>query len=95
MRVWFSPASLIEDGIDRNSTISKIIDLKEQNEFEFEVPYIWPHPMLNVYSNPQSLGIIGVDVVNPMVFPDTVSNTINVIVERAAGPDFKVNLPAH
>lgn len=94
LRVWFSPASLLEDGIDRNSTISKIIDLKEQNEFEFEVPYIWPHPMLNVYSNPQSLGIIGVDIVNPMVFPDTVSNTINVIVERAAGPDFKVNLPA-
>lgn len=94
VRVWFSPASTSAENIDRNSSISKIVDLKEQNEFEFEVPYIWPHPMLNVYSEPQSLGMIGVDIVNPMVYPSTVSPSINIIVERSAGDDFKVNLPA-
>lgn len=94
LRVWFSPASTDPSTIDRNATRSKIIDLKEQNEFQFEVPYIWPHPKLNVHSLPQSLGIIGVDIVNPMVYPTSVASSIDVIVERAAGPDFKVNLVA-
>lgn len=92
VRVWFSPASSDPSTIDRNAVRSKIIDLKEQNEFQFEVPYIWPHPKLNVHSNPQSLGIIGVDIINAMVYPSTVNPSIDVIVERAAGPDFKVHL---
>lgn len=92
LRVWFSPASDDESTVDRNATISKIVDLKEQNEFQFSVPYVWPHPKLNVHSSPQSLGIIGVDIVNPMVYPSTVEPSIDVIVERAAGPDFKVHL---
>lgn len=92
LRVWFSPASDDESAVDRNATISKIVDLKEQNEFQFSVPYVWPHPKLNVHSLPQSLGIIGVDIVNPMVYPSTVDPSIDVIVERAAGPDFKVHL---
>lgn len=93
VRVWFSPASLITDTIDRNAVYSKIIDLKDTNHFTFEVPYIWPHPFLNVHVNPTSLGTIGVDIVNQMVFPATVDSSINVIVERSAGTDFCLNLP--
>jgi len=37
--------------------------------------------------------MIGVDVLTRMVHPDTVKNTIEVIVERSAGTDFDVNLP--
>lgn len=93
VRVWFSPASLISDTIDRNAVYSKIIDLKDTNQFTFEVPFVWPHPFLNVHVNPMSLGTIGVDIVNAMVFPATVDDTINVIVERSAGTDFCLNLP--
>jgi len=93
IRVWFSPASLITDTIDRNAVYSKVIDLKDTNHFTFEVPFVWPHPFLNVHVNPMSLGTIGVDIVNAMVFPATVDSTINFIVERSAGTDFCVNLP--
>lgn len=93
IRVWFSPASVISDTIDRNAVYSKIIDLKDTNQFMFEVPYIWPHPFLNVHSQPMSLGTIGIDIINQMVFPTTVDSTINVIVERSAGTDFCLNLP--
>jgi hypothetical protein len=37
--------------------------------------------------------MIGVDILTKMVHPDTVKNTIEVIVERSAGTDFDVNLP--
>jgi hypothetical protein len=93
VRVWFSPASLITDTIDRNAVYSKIIDLKDTNQFTFEVPFVWPHPFLNVHVNPMSLGTIGVDIVNAMVFPATVADNINFIVERSAGTDFCLNLP--
>lgn len=93
VRVWFSPASLISDTIDRNAVYSKIVDLKDTNRFTFEVPFVWPHPFLNVHVNPMSLGTIGVDIINQMVFPATVDSTIVVIVERSAGTDFCLNLP--
>lgn len=93
IRVWFSPASSISDTIDRNAVYSKIIDLKDSNQFDFEVPFVWPHPFLNVHVNPMSLGTIGVDVINAMVFPATVADNINFIVERSAGTDFRLNLP--
>jgi hypothetical protein len=93
VRVWFSPASSISDTIDRNAVYSKIVDLKDTNQFDFQVPFVWPHPFLNVHVNPMSLGTIGVDIVNAMVFPATVADNINFIVERSAGTDFCLNLP--
>lgn len=94
IRVWFSPGSTTLANIDRNSVISKIIDLKDRNNFSFEVPYIHPYPQLNTKTGTTSLGIIGIDIINRMVFPSTVSDNIEVIVERAAGPDFSFNLPS-
>lgn len=94
IRVWFSPGSTTLANIDRNSVISKIIDLKDRNNFSFEVPYIHPYPQLNTKTGTTSIGIIGVDIINRMVFPATVADNIEVIVERAAGPDFTFNLPS-
>jgi len=94
IRVWFSPGSTTLANIDRNSVISKIIDLKDRNNFSFEVPYIHPYPQLNTKTGTTSLGIIGVDIINRMVYPSTVSDSIEIIVERAAGPDFSFNLPS-
>jgi hypothetical protein len=93
IRVWFSPASVITDVIDKNAVYSKIVDLKDTNNWTFEVPFIWPHPFLNVHQSPSSLGTIGVDIINKMVFPSTVADNIDIIVERSAGQDFDINLP--
>jgi hypothetical protein len=94
VRVWFSPGSTTLADIDRNSVISKIVDLKDRNSFSFEVPYIHPYPQLNTKTGTTSVGIIGVDIINTMVFPATVADNIEIIVERAAGPDFSFNLPS-
>lgn len=100
IRIFFAPNASTVVGVDRNAVISKIIDLEVNNLAEFEVPFIWPHPFLN--NDPDfpyvpvirdSLGMIGVDILTKMVHPDTVKNTIEVIVERSAGTDFDVNLP--
>lgn len=94
IRIFFAPNASTIVGVDRNAVISKIIDLEVNNYAEFEVPFIWPHPFLNNDTDlPYSLGMIGVDILTKMVHPDTVKNTIEVIVERSAGTDFDVNLP--
>lgn len=94
IRIFFAPNASTVVGVDRNAVISKIIDLEVNNFAEFEVPFIWPHPFLNNDTDlPYSLGMIGVDILTKMVHPDTVKNTIEVIVERSAGTDFDVNLP--
>lgn len=93
IRVWFCPATATATGVDRNAIISKIIDLKELNQFDFECPYIWPQPWLDTRTGDVSLGVLGVDILNAMVAPSSVSDTIDFIVERSMGSDFAVNLP--
>lgn len=93
IRIWFCPGATSATGVDRDSCISKIIDLKELNTAEFEVPYVWPLPWLNCTTTPNSLGVLGVDVLNAMVAPSTVSSSIDVIIERAMGSDFEFNKP--
>lgn len=93
IRIWFCPGATSATGVDKDSCISKIVDLKELNTAEFEVPFVWPLPWLNCTTAPNSLGVLGVDVINAMVAPATVSSSIDVIVERAMGSDFKFNKP--
>lgn len=93
VRIFFAPNATSESGVDRNAVISKIIDLKDNNFAEFEVPFIWPHPFLNTEVGNKNLGILGVDVLTKMVHPATVASSIDVIVERSAGTDFCLNLP--
>lgn len=93
VRIFFAPNTTSESGVDRNAIVSKIIDLKDNNFVEFEVPFIWPHPFLNTEVGNTNLGVLGVDVLTKMVHPTTVPSTIDVIVERSAGQDFELNLP--
>lgn len=98
VRIFFAPGATSAIDVDRDAVISKIVDLKDNNFAEFTVPFVWPHPFLNTddrggYHGDTSLGIIGVDVLTKMVNPDTVKNSIDVVVERSAGPDFCLNLP--
>jgi hypothetical protein len=93
IRVWFSPGSIFAANVDRDSVYSKIVDLEVENSFTFEVPFMHPYNWLNTQTGTNSLGIIGVDVENPMVAPETVASSIDIVVERFVGEDFKFNLP--
>lgn len=93
VRVWFCPGAADATNVDRNACISKIVDLKELNTFEFEVPYVWPRPWLDCSDTPNSLGVLGIDLINALVSPDTVADNFDVVMERSMGSDFSFNLP--
>lgn len=74
----------------------EVIDLQEANEFTITVPYVSVKPWLetNVTMNYLSCtGLIAISVLNPLVCPATVSNSVSVIVEVCAGKDFEVACP--
>jgi hypothetical protein len=80
----------------------EIIDLRETSEFTFVCKYAstWPYqpiiwspeiPATPIYAwnNGMTFGTLQVDVVNELVAPDNVSNSISIIVEVFAAPDFE------
>jgi len=93
LRVWFSAGSENVAGLNRNTVYSKIVDLEVENSFTFEVPYIHPFNMLNVVKGDYSLGLIGVDIENQMVHPESVKDSIEIIVERFGAPDLQFAEP--
>ncbi len=69
-----------------------ILDLRENNEVEIEVPYISTLPYRNI-NDPY--GIIYVFCVDPLVAPSSVSSTINVIVEVVGSKSLEFAVPAN
>lgn len=94
LRVWFSPNTTVSDDIDRNAVYTEIVDLKDATDFQFTVPWCHPFPFLNVKApGDTSLGMLAVEVLNPLVSPATVDADIQLVVERNAGPDISFQLP--
>lgn len=67
-----------------------IVDIREKNTIEFVVPYISRHPWTPISFTP---GRILVEVVDPLVAPDTVTQSITVLWEIAGGDDYEVAIP--
>lgn len=67
------------------SQYSLVFDLKDSNEFEFEVPYFAPVAHLGIND---SMGFVALQVMDPLVNNGESSATINFIVEVAAMPGF-------
>ncbi len=72
-----------------------IIDIREANEFTFAVPYIADSPYrFTTVSNIQAyIGAFKVFVLDPLVAPASVSQSITIIVEKAGGPDMEFAVP--
>jgi hypothetical protein len=64
---------------------SKIFDLKDESEFEFDVPYCAPVAHLGFND---SLGFVSMQVMDPLVNNGESSSSISFIVEVAAKPGF-------
>lgn len=73
--------------------MSKIVDLKELNLFDFDVPYIHPYPWLNTITGTNTLGVMGIDIINSLVSPDTVKDSFEILIERSGDTDFEFNVP--
>jgi hypothetical protein len=74
----------------------EIIDIREANEFTFVVPYIADSPYRTNYTDagPSITGNLVLRVLDPLVAPATVSQSISIIVEICAGPDIEFAVPA-
>lgn len=96
LRVGWSPVTAANSVVDRDACYTEIVDLKDRNQFSFEVPYVYPISWLSTKTTgalPLFAGVIFVDIEVQMVAPETVSPSIDIIVERAAGEGFELNMP--
>lgn len=70
---------------------SYVFDLRDADEFEFEVPYISFQPYTSVI---RSIGDVSLTVVAPLKANATVPTTVDYMVEVAAMPGFELACPA-
>jgi hypothetical protein len=64
---------------------SKVFDLKDGNEFEFDVDYIYPFPYA---STNNSIGTVSMQIMDPLINNGESSSTISYLVEVCAKPGF-------
>lgn len=69
---------------------SAIFDLKDDNIFEFEIPFVSPIPYASLTT---TVGALAMYVVNPLIAPSMVSPTVSVMVEVCGASDFQVSNP--
>lgn len=74
-----------------------ILDVREQNEFTIEVPYVsitpWRDTGTLSTSNTAPYGQWSIFVLDELVAPETVTNSVTILVEVAGAPDLKFSVP--
>jgi len=68
----------------------EIVDIRDTNEFDFKVPYVNNCPWAETVDVP---GFIYVFVLNELVAPSVVSNSVPMIVEFLGGDDLEFSVP--
>lgn len=83
--------------LEQNYLHREIIDIREHTEVVITVPYISPNPYSQVTprSTATGIGILALTVIDALVAPSTVSSTIQILVEVAAGPDMEFAVPTN
>lgn len=85
--IFFSGVSMPQDSPWLQKTI---IDIRDRTEYEFEVPWICPHSYLTMTD---AFGYLQINIVEELSCPDTVSSTIDVVVEMCCCEDFEFAKP--
>lgn len=68
----------------------EIVDIRDTSEFEVTVPYISPELWTTVGD---SVGWLSVDVLDPLLAPNTVDQNITMIIEVRGGDDLEFQYP--
>lgn len=101
--VTFSPSvwSIGSTTSDVNSSSYEwrtIIDVREQSTFRVQIPYLSAEQYLPTSQNSTTVlphfGTIQVIILDPLVAPATVGNSIRCLVEHSMGPDCEFAVPA-
>lgn len=95
LAVAFNPLSLgtSQHGLtsldSTDYVLRDIIDIRETNVYEVTVPYIANRPYIPTSGPVVYSGELGIYVVDALVAPDTVPQTIDIVVEVCTGPDIE------
>lgn len=71
-------------------TYGKVFDLRDDNVFTFDVPFVCDVPYLSFWS---TFGTMTLSVLDPLVGPATVSPNVSFMVEVRGKPDFELAVP--
>jgi hypothetical protein len=102
-----APEDIAVDTVDLDKCYSKIVDLREKSEVDFEIPYSYNVPWkpcekgvtpygarLNWTTVPQPMGTLFVTVVNSLRAPPTCAPSVDVLVFISGGDDFQIAVPS-
>jgi len=97
LEIAFNPVGRISDGQplsnwDAAMMHRDIVDIRGLSEYEFDVPYVSVFPYLK---REDSFGLVVIRVVNKLVAPDTVGQTVPIIIEMSALPGFELAVPTN
>lgn len=82
--------------LDNSNYVQRaIIDVRECNEFTFTVPYISPTPFKPIDGTNSYIGTIAIYVIDPLVAPSTVVQSVTVLIEHCGGTDIEFAIPAN
>lgn len=98
---WFNPAESVLGSVTALTTEGQryfvqreILDVREANEFTITIPFTSLAPYRTTVDAPTgSMGMMGISVLDALNNPSSVSNTVSVIVEVHATPDFEFAVP--
>nr|QJI52029.1 MAG: hypothetical protein 2 [Dicistroviridae sp.] len=103
VRIAFIPACMDKtkvSDVNLDANYSTVVDLRSQTEIVFNVPFVSVVPWLQCHNLSQTgplltttTGVINVSVLNELVPVNTVSDTIQVLVEVAGAEDFEFAIP--
>lgn len=88
--------------IDVNRSYSKVIDIREQSEFSYTVPFVYHQPWASLrnqqaYSGARTesipTGMLYIEVINALRAPSVAPDVIEFLVEVSAGDDFQFGYP--
>jgi hypothetical protein len=78
-------------GQDTSNCYKQIVDISQESELEICVPYMYTRPMLRstLKYNPldestNALGMISINSLTPLIHPDSVANSIGIVVSKYA-----------
>uniref|UniRef100_A0AB38ZKC6 Genome polyprotein n=1 Tax=Suncus murinus associated picornavirus 2 TaxID=3139569 RepID=A0AB38ZKC6_9VIRU len=94
LRVYWTPSAVISatEGMVETSTVSKVIDVEGETNFEFDVPWLQSMPFLRTTGGLSHNGWIHVDVVNPIVYPTPQMPDIQLNVWISSMDDLQLSL---
>jgi len=78
----------VSSGLVQPYGYSKMFDLKDGNQFEFEIPYMIEAPWVSFLSDIGGLSMVCID---PLQASSSVTSTVPFLIEVCGGDDFEVN----